>query len=104
MWALGRGLLIFSVSLLVTGCFETGAQREAARIQTESKSASDEGKTCIDAAVAKPEYAHLLTKSHYPVRIPPTFHFRCLPMKLAPQRTRSNRFTHFMAMCRHAAV
>jgi hypothetical protein len=86
MCALGCGLLIFSISLLTTACFETGAQREAARIQTESKSTSEEGKGCIDAAIAKPEYAHLLTKSHYSNSDPTNF-----PLQMLTDETRPTK-------------
>jgi hypothetical protein len=65
---------------------ETGAQREATRIQQESSSTADQGKACLAAASQKPEYAHLMTKTYYGNENPPNFPLRMLNDEARPTK------------------
>jgi PBP1b-binding outer membrane lipoprotein LpoB len=60
-----RRLIAFMSVLVLGGCMETAAQRENARMQTESGNALATGKECLQSAFDKPDYSGIKQKSYF---------------------------------------
>ena len=60
--------LAFILSILsmpLSGCMETGAQREVDRIQTQNAAAGADGEACLQAAFDKSQYTGIVKKGGF---------------------------------------